>query len=344
MPELLTQKPARDKSIVYIRVLAMWMILICHIANRLGIGSIAQLFQVGVQIFLLISGYLCAMRRPQHIGKWLVGRARRIFVPIWIFVLLCAVGFIFDNNMSTVGFLLSGVGVYGINHVFTFLQLPNFAGLEHLWYITLLLISYLLLSLYFATGEDTAKKRNVTLGVLTALQIILAFFAIRIDYIVIFFVGYAIYHLQGKWQKYAVLISNAAAILLVALRFLLSRSDAMTETGLYLYFVIPFCYNFLALAAFYDLKWFFGKVKLESSEMLDKIMTHTDGISYEVYIVHYIFIEGIFSVYADSSESLIILLETVIFLIVTFGVAELLHLLSRLADRLLDKRKKRKLG
>ncbi len=337
---ILPSENKRDKSIVFIRVLAMWMILICHIANRLSVGAIAQLFQVGVQIFLLISGYLCAMRPPKSLTKWLAGRARRIFIPIWIFVLVCTVGFIFNPNLSPLGFLLSGFGVYGVNHIFTLWELPSVAGLEHLWYITLLLISYIFLALYFSIGEESAKKRNITLGILVALQIILAFFAVRIDYIVIFFVGYAIYHLKSSAQKYAVLSSNIVAVVLVAVRFLMSRSESLSEGGAYLYFVIPFCYNFLALAAFYDLRLIFSVLKLGEIPLLDKIVTHTDGISYEVYIVHYIFIEGIFSVYADSSEWFIVLLETVIFLIVTFGIAELLHLLSTRVNKLFEKRKK----
>ncbi len=344
MPKLkeniLPTESKRDKSIVFIRVLAMWMILICHIANRLSVGAIAQLFQVGVQIFLLISGYLCAMRRPQSLTKWLMGRVRRIFVPIWIFIIFCTVGFIFNPRLSPIGFLLSSFGVYGINHIFTLLELPSVAGLEHLWYITLLLVSYLFICIYFSFGEENAKKRSITLAVLTALQIILAFFAVRIDYIVIFFVGYVIYYLKEKTQKYTMLISNAAAVLLVAARFLLSRSESLSESALYLYFVIPFCYNFLALAAFYDIRLIYSRLKLEKLPLFDHIVTHTDGISYEVYIVHYIFIEGIFSVYADSSEWYIILLETLIFLLVTFGAAELLHLLSNGVNKLFEKRKK----
>ena len=51
----------KDKSIQIIRIFSMFLIIICHIASQSNISLFhmsAQFFNVGVFIFLFISGFL----------------------------------------------------------------------------------------------------------------------------------------------------------------------------------------------------------------------------------------------------------------------------------------------
>ena len=48
----------RDSSISLIRLTGTVCILLCHLSSWFGIAALAQLFNVGVPVFLLISGFL----------------------------------------------------------------------------------------------------------------------------------------------------------------------------------------------------------------------------------------------------------------------------------------------
>lgn len=317
-----------DRGIAYIRVLAMFMILICHIANQLNVGIIAQLFQVGVQIFLLISGYLCAMKIPESSIKWLIKRVKRIFIPIWLFAVVILLIFTWSDIDILFDILPATVGIYGISHIFTFLSFPSVKGFEHLWYITPLLISYLLMVLIYKRRERI-NKFALFFGTIL-LQLLLAFFAIRIDFIVVFLVGYILFLVTEKTQKMVMCWSNIGAGVFIVTRIVMSRSDTLSNGLIYLFYVIPLCYNFLAVAFFCDIKWVLEKIKPWRVRWIDKIVVHIDTISYEVYIVHYIFITGIASVYDVINQPAV---STVVFLIITFIVAECLHFTTKMIDR-----------
>ncbi len=317
-----------DNSLAYIRVISMLMILICHVANKLSIGAVAQLFQVGVQIFLLISGYLCAMKTPSSISKWLLSRTKRIFIPIWLFSIVIVLIFVWTNHEVLLNILPSFFGVYGIAHIVTFLELPTVMGFEHLWYITPLIISYLFI--IFVYRYKKLINNVVLFCGLTALQLILAIVKIRIDFIVIFFVGYILYSLLEKSKKSILIVSNIGAIIFTATRFIMSRSENFSSGHIYLFYVIPLCYNFLAVAIFCDAKFVLEKIKPWNIKWLDRINAHLDSVSYEVYIAHYIFIEGLLSVYAviDSTA-----LSTIAFLAASFVAAEILHCMVKTVNR-----------
>ena len=55
-----------NNEISIIKVVAMFMILGCHLSEWLGINVLAMVLNVGVEIFLFVSGYLYANR---SIGK-----------------------------------------------------------------------------------------------------------------------------------------------------------------------------------------------------------------------------------------------------------------------------------
>ena len=73
----------RDRqSISVLRVCAMILILACHIVqehNNVYINMTAQFLNVGVSIFIIISGYLYAKKEiKEGYFKWIRKRAKRI--------------------------------------------------------------------------------------------------------------------------------------------------------------------------------------------------------------------------------------------------------------------------
>ena len=53
-------KKFKNSVFSFSRVLAMCLIIMCHLCAFLGIDAGAQFFNVGVELFLLISGGYCA--------------------------------------------------------------------------------------------------------------------------------------------------------------------------------------------------------------------------------------------------------------------------------------------
>ena len=71
--------------IVWMRAVSVFLILLCHLTqthNSPYIVMTSQIFNVGVNVFLVISGFLFGYRGIScSYGKWFVRRAERIFVP-----------------------------------------------------------------------------------------------------------------------------------------------------------------------------------------------------------------------------------------------------------------------
>ena len=70
----------RNSSVVVLRVLGMMLIILCHIIAYYtfvpGSDLLSQVFNVGVQVFLLISGYLYGEKqsRALAVGSFPGGR------------------------------------------------------------------------------------------------------------------------------------------------------------------------------------------------------------------------------------------------------------------------------
>lgn len=331
----------RDMSITYIRVLAMFMILICHIANHTGIGSIAQLFQVGVQIFLLISGYLCAMHNPESALYWLVQRVKRVFVPIWLFYIFVILACFMTNSTIHINEVIIGAaGIYGITQIIPTITLPSIQGMQHLWFITPLFLSYIITSFIYhiKRNKNTKVNRLYAVGILVILQFLFAMIEVRIDFIIIFFIGYACYRLSDSQSKYAAIISNIVACIFMGLRVFCSLNESLSLSKGYLFFIIPICYNAMALAIFYDVRKMVQCVKINKlMSRLNRIFTHLDSISYEVYIVHYIFIEGVLGIYAMKQS---LLINTMLFMLMSFAAAEILHVIVKHTNSIFNLRRK----
>lgn len=80
----------KDVSIQMIRILSMSSIILCHLVQELNNSTIAktgQLFNVGVYIFLFLSGWLYGQKDIQDVFEWLFGRIKRVLAPMWLFML-----------------------------------------------------------------------------------------------------------------------------------------------------------------------------------------------------------------------------------------------------------------
>ena len=274
------------------RVLAMFMIIICHIGSATGNSAIGQLFQTGVQVFLFISGYLYSNKDINNAKGWLLGRFIKICIPCYLFIFGAAVLNMFlGNRFSWVMPILGLFNLEGYHHIFNNMHyIAAIPGTAHLWFITALIICYLL-TIYIKRKPYGLKYLMIFLSV----GILLGFFGIRLDYFWIYFAGY-IYgknckKISGKKYALVCLAAIAAGLLRMVVK---GYCDINGENNFYLFIVIPFVYNILAI-------WIFTTIELlidirKISEVIvrtpfNKAIMWIDGISFYVFITHYIFID-----------------------------------------------------
>jgi peptidoglycan/LPS O-acetylase OafA/YrhL len=104
------QKNKRRTDIIILRTLSMMMIVLCHIIHYYtfipGSQILGQVFNVGVQIFLLISGYLYGMKSTWAFSRWIVQRVRRICIPVFLVavadILVLSVFFAWAKRISII--------------------------------------------------------------------------------------------------------------------------------------------------------------------------------------------------------------------------------------------------
>lgn len=78
---------SESKAIKYIRVGSMLAIVICHVLQVYS-NRWAFVFNIGVQVFLALSGYLYGKRIIANWKQWTIGRVKRVYVPMFLFLIV----------------------------------------------------------------------------------------------------------------------------------------------------------------------------------------------------------------------------------------------------------------
>lgn len=139
-----------DRSISVIRLIAFSFIITCHIQQYLNI-NLAWWFNVGVQIFLCISGYLYGGRDISDDIMFYKKQLVKILVPYYITVIIVIViqTFLFPQYID-LSIIVRTILCYG-----------TLAGGEHLWYIPSILMCYIMTPLllrYLKHNEKIMKR------------------------------------------------------------------------------------------------------------------------------------------------------------------------------------------
>lgn len=314
-----------------IRGIAMIFIVICHYVSWFPQFSAAgQIFNVGVPIFFLISGYLYGQK---NIGasykRWFCKQFRKIVLPLYIYY-------------AIVGSLLLLLGKLGDINLISFCKLMlNLQGIVggsagnittgHLWFITYILICYLITpTLEQAKNAMSWKKLFFLLSMLSILEIAIILtitphaFLVNIQGVILY-VG--AYYFAALWKKkikpihYVTL--SFVMIIAVGIRLgikLLADNSGGTWEVLYERVVVQYTQSVLAV-------WIIFTIVL--MEMMRKncgsLFNMFSRYSYEIYIVHYMFLTGVFNA-SKITDNFIV--NTVIFVILAVSFAVVLHFLS----------------
>ena len=302
----------KNKDIAFsaVRITATIMIFLCHICQYYGY-FLSWWLNVGVQIFLTLSGYLYGKKRIEEKKKWLIKQFLKIYIPyiLLVSIMIIVYFFLFTDLFDINKFIIHIFclqGIYG--------SLPN---LYHLWYITYILVCYMLTPIM----QKTFKKNyylSIFLYVLVVFLLCILSKKLEFLWIINYIIGYAmgksdlLYKLTGKKIILMMIIVIIISWVKIAIQDFNLNSFEAILCMIYGYF------EHISLGLFLFLLIYYLEKKLHFIEKLAKFLPIfiIDNLSYEIYLIHQIFILGTFSILMMSKN--IILNYTLLIIVVFF--------------------------
>lgn len=185
----------RDGAITILHIIGMVMILLCHICQEAGFYLLGEIFIIGVPLFLYVSGYLSGVRKIDNVKRWLGKKAVRILTPYYIFILILFLIYEITGSaeISMFQWIFCLLNLQGLNYTYWgFETYGAVAGCGHLWFLTTIMLCYLITPLL-------DKFRGVQLGKLKASLLIscsimavfgLVYCRFQFSYLLIYILGY----------------------------------------------------------------------------------------------------------------------------------------------------------
>jgi peptidoglycan/LPS O-acetylase OafA/YrhL len=310
-------------SIKVIRIISMLMIILCHILSEFQnnfCNQLSQFFNVGVFIFIFISGFLFGEKEIGNIKNWYKKRLIRIFVPYYCFMIFL---FIVSKAVFGINITAKQCLLFLLNLQAGFCA--PVMGADHLWFLSIIFVCYLLTPLLFRFRNCIKKSAEILAILLAMAQVAASIFvsslAGRYIFLICLYCFAYLYCEQWKkrWKRRSVVILCTLAAGSMVLRVILRLF--IHGTNFYAGVLVTYSHGLISLAVF-SVVWYvlFYYKKTES-----RTVSFLSHISYDVYIIHYMFIVGPF-VLIGKTYSLVT--DIFLFVILTLFSAVLLNLIS----------------
>lgn len=288
----------KNSGISAIRCVAMCMIVSCHFLQAFD-NELAFWMNIGVQIFLCMSGYLYGGKKIECVTTWYKKQYFKIMKPLWILLTVLAAVILITKmgELSITALGLSYLGTAGFG------TLPE---LTHTWFITYILCCYLITPLLQSMKlGKTEKLPFFILRLLFLLAVLEILYLSRIvnllpQYLACYIVGYYFSQRQlgegggGKDIRRLTILVTGVALVLLPVRLYIQYGNL--DIGLPAWDLIrtqitEWHHTVLGIALFFILLLIFDKRKPKYGV----ILRCSDKYSYCIYLVHQIFIMNTFS-------------------------------------------------
>ena len=264
-------------SITYIRVIATISIVVCHILQYMDNNVWGQLFNTGVQVFFVVSGYIFGLRNFSNWGGYFEKRIKRIFLPYILFLLIVIPLYtIFYSELVD----WDNVFIKIIKLCFV----EEIKGLGYLWFVIAILICYLAVPI-IQKIKGKVHYLYLVVSALLLLIINIHFAGMRYYYILLFALAY----LWPSDNRFYHLFGIACTTLLIVL-VLCKGMDVLAyyeHHWLWAYF-----HCLTGFAFFYVCGLLFTWLDIQ---VIPKTVKLISDYSYEIYVVHGFYILGPFS-------------------------------------------------
>lgn len=268
------------------------MILMCHFTAQSSssiLNMSSQFFNIGVEIFIILSGFLFGTRSGEIYKEprtWYRKRLQRIYIPYEIFILILSVVHI-----------LRGISIFKLDWLWLMLGLQGSVvgvlGAEQTWFITPLLICYAITPLLDKFMSLVKSKYLITVSVciFTVLPLIWSCFKepwihTLLSLVSYYCLAYILGHffdsisITPKMTIFAFFIMCCSFMLRFLIRHFFDGTvlyDSLTVG--YTQTISAFCIFLIFAFLFHDKKPI-------------KLVTFISNISFEIYLIHYMFCVG----------------------------------------------------
>lgn len=258
-----------------------------------------QFGAIGVEIFFFISGYLYSDKKIHNVKDWMCNRWHRLIIPYWIVLGGCILLRLFCGyDMTVSAAIVFFFNLQGIDRIFRNISLPVLKGMGQTWFLSVLVICYIIMLVLKKRSLIEKKIREHIKGAFICsvlCQIVLSFVGIQIIRPLCFFYGYfwSKEKLNMSIKKYSML--TVLLITLTAMRFV----THIFCDGSVLYNFIVFGWSFAVLALWLIVTSvkvldcipdaIFKLVSCRAWKILDKM-------TYPLFLTHYMFTSGEFAV------------------------------------------------
>ena len=288
-----------------IRFLGVILILLCHYTEQstnVLLNMSAQFLNIGVPIFIILSGFLFGVREGgKNALSWYMRRIKRIYIPYELFVIILAViTILYGGNIIKRDWLFLVLGLQG--------SVVGVYGAEQTWFITALLFCYMLTPVIRFIVLEICKSRKKLYIIYTTVFLIIPIFLSFIPPAFVYtlfipFCWYALAYLIGykftdiNLTSIRAICSFGIMILIFGVRILMR----MGFDGSYLYDRITVSYTqaIAAFCIFYIIAYIFKNRKA------NQIVLWISSISFEMYLYHYMFTVGPIKLFGISGNWII---------------------------------------
>lgn len=286
-------------AISWLRVLAMVSIVTCHFMQALD-SCWAWVFNMGVQVFLLISGFLYGHKNIESWVQWYSKRFVRIYIPFLLFFVVVAPLYAENGMINIKRFLIYILGLQGVLG-------GGLKGIEHLWFITAITLCYAITPLLQWTKR---WSRVMLMAVVISAVVVLLWlpnYGYRASWFILYAMGYYLASCTKK-EKYLMGILVIAVITYLMTCFSWSLMMNMHSSWSMAFHISGAVLLFLLLLAL------FSCLKTAYVPRLVKVL---DKYSFQIYIVHHILIMPPFGL-LGLFDNVVLNIVLIIFYIVIF--------------------------
>lgn len=306
--------------VTWLRAFAVISILLCHYvqeSENAYMQMSAQLFNIGVNIFFIISGFCFGLQGDikDTIG-WYKKRLKRIYIPYVLFLLFLIIIYaILELKINVWSWVVYFLGIQGVK--------VGIFGASHTWFITAILLCYCVTP--FIAKWEWKKEW----GFLGLLPIVLAFVPNPSVYTLLDPVCFYVlaYFMGRKYTGNDTTLRKAVisfGIMGVSFGARFGVKIIADGTIWYERIAVPYTQYIAAFAIFVICSFVFKNLKA------GKLCKGFCKISFEIYLCHYMFVVGPVSLMHLTSN---FVLNIVITTVVVCAVAVVLNLVSGVVQK-----------
>lgn len=323
-------RKTKDSDITMIRIVAMIMIVLCHLCTWFGYSALGLVFDVGVQIFFFISGWCYCEKKIKQPVKWLVERWRKLCIPayVWSSVMLLITYFVGEWKAPLWQYVLShGFNLQGWDQVFPGIHLEWIIcinGCGPMWFLTALMFCYLIMLVVKYLAWKCTNKTELLIYILIGgiLLCVASLFGLCLEWVYVYFLGYFSKSIWLKISKKQYILMALCMISTMMVRLL--GKTYLDGTIWYDSIIVYLTHNVLAVWIIATIRWINQKSNMIKNVLSVRLIQWLDKYQYEVFLVHY-GVWLIISIFVNNS-----MMKIMVFAILVSLISMLLHQICKI--------------